>query len=132
MAQESAGRAGLRAEHRAEAERLLTRSVDEEVRRGGGKLDATVLLGRARAAVDEWTAPATEEYAAYTAALDEAAAGAVSISTAFSPRTLGGPLLVTATATAAAFVADVVLGTGVGAAVGPGPRSRWRARRRPS
>ncbi|EDY46029.2 regulatory protein [Streptomyces sp. SPB074] len=120
MAQELAGRVGLRAEHRAEAERLLTRSVDEEVRRGGGKLDAGVLLGRARAALDEWAAPAAEEYAAYTAALDEAAAGAVSISTAFSPRTLGGPLLVTATATAAAFVADVVLGTGVSAAVGAG------------
>ncbi|MET8558715.1 tetratricopeptide repeat protein [Streptomyces sp. NPDC004959] len=120
MAQESAGRVELRAEHRAEAERLLTRSVEEEVRRGGGKLDASVLLGRAMAAVDEWTAPAAEEYAAYTTALDEAAAGAVSISTAFSSRTLGGPLLVTATATAAAFVADVALGTGVGAAVGAG------------
>ncbi|NED83286.1 hypothetical protein G3I76_24755, partial [Streptomyces sp. SID11233] len=64
MARELAGRVGLRAEHRGEAERLLTRSVDEEVRRGGGKLDAGVLLARALSAMDEWTAPAAEEYAA--------------------------------------------------------------------
>src|SRR5690606_1357180 len=42
----------MRDSHRAEAERLLGRAVEEEVRRTGGRTDGTVLLGRARGALD--------------------------------------------------------------------------------
>jgi hypothetical protein len=38
----------MRDAHRAEAERLLTRAVEEEVRRSGGRSDGKVLLARAR------------------------------------------------------------------------------------
>lgn len=42
--------AELRDSHRTEAEGLLTRAVEEEVRRSDGRLDRGTLLGRARAA----------------------------------------------------------------------------------
>lgn len=122
MAQEleRGARGGVREEHRAEAERLLVRAVEEEVRRSGGKVDGAVLLGRARGALEGWSVAAAEEYGAYVAALDEAAAGAVPLGSVFSRTALGTPLLVTAAATAAAFVADVALGTGMGPAAGAG------------
>ena len=44
----------MRDSHRAEAERLLVRAVEEEVRRSGGRSDAGVLLARGRAALDAW------------------------------------------------------------------------------
>lgn len=65
----------MRESHRAEAERLLARAVEEEVRRSGGRVDGGVLLSRARAALDAMAETAAEEYATYTRALDEAAAG---------------------------------------------------------
>ena len=43
----------LRDSHRAEAERLLARAVEEEVRRSGGRTDGGVLLARGRAALDD-------------------------------------------------------------------------------
>lgn len=65
----------MRDSHRAEAEGLLRRAVEEEVRRSGGRTDGNVLLSRARAALDAMAGTAGEEYSAYTHALDEAAAG---------------------------------------------------------
>ncbi len=65
----------MRDSHRAEAERLLVRAVEEEVRRSGGRTDGTVLLSRARAELDTLGRAAAEEYGAYTRALDAADAG---------------------------------------------------------
>ncbi|WP_440581577.1 hypothetical protein, partial [Streptomyces viridochromogenes] len=62
----------MRDSHRTEAERLLARAVEEEVRRSGGRVDGPVLLSRARGALDSMAQTAAEEYAAYTRALDEA------------------------------------------------------------
>lgn len=42
----------MRDSHRAEAEGLLRRAVEEEVRRSGGRTDGNVLLSRAQAALD--------------------------------------------------------------------------------
>ena len=42
----------MRDGHRAEAEQLLARAVEEEVRRSGGRTDGGVLLSRARGALD--------------------------------------------------------------------------------
>ncbi|MGW7658186.1 hypothetical protein ACWGJ7_40955, partial [Streptomyces tendae] len=58
----------LRDSHRTEVERLLSRAVEEEVRRSGGRTDGGVLLSRARGALDEMTAAAAEEYGAYVRA----------------------------------------------------------------
>ncbi|MFC7217273.1 tetratricopeptide repeat protein [Streptomyces polyrhachis] len=65
----------LQEAHRTDAERLLARAVDEEVRRTGGRTDGAVLLARARAALDEMARSATDEYGAYLRALGEAGAG---------------------------------------------------------
>lgn len=65
----------MRDSHRAEAERLLGRAVEEEVRRSGGRVDGAVLLARARGSLDAMAQTAAEEYEAYTRALDEAQAG---------------------------------------------------------
>ncbi|MFD2619046.1 tetratricopeptide repeat protein [Streptomyces chumphonensis] len=65
----------LREEHRAEAERVLARAVDEEVRRSGGRADGGVLLARGRAALDDIAGRAGEEYAAFAGALDAAGPG---------------------------------------------------------
>src|SRR5690606_39629327 len=51
----------MRDSHRAEAERLLGRAVEEEVRRTGGRTDGKVLLGRARGALDAMAQTAAEE-----------------------------------------------------------------------
>ncbi|CAM5683098.1 Tetratricopeptide repeat protein OS=Streptomyces tendae OX=1932 GN=GUR47_15925 PE=4 SV=1 [Streptomyces tendae] len=110
----------MRDSHRAEAEALLRRAVEEEVRRSGGRTDGNVLLSRARAALDAMAETAGEEYAAYTRALDEAAAGQLTFRQRYAREGAGTPLLVAAVAAVAAVVADVALGTGTGTAVGAG------------
>ncbi|MGW5820055.1 tetratricopeptide repeat protein [Streptomyces noursei] len=112
--------AGLRDGHRKEADGLLTRAVEEEVRRSGGRLDGPALLGRARAALDELAAPAGEEYAAYVRALDEAAAGRRPFAERLSHKELGTPVVASAVAAVAAFGVDLAYGTGGGPAVGAG------------
>lgn len=110
----------MRDSHRAEAERLLVRAVEEEARRTGGRTDSGALLARARGALDTMAAGAADEYAAYTRALDAAGAGQQPLSARFSRATLGTPLLVTGVAAAAAFGADLALGTAAGLALGAG------------
>ncbi|MFF2726677.1 tetratricopeptide repeat protein [Streptomyces sp. NPDC058008] len=110
----------MRDSHRAEAERLLVRAVEEEARRTGGRTDSGVLLARARGALDTMASGAADEYAAYTRALDAAGAGQQPLSARFSRATLGTPLLVTGVAAAAAFGADLALGTATGLALGAG------------
>ncbi|MEU5717928.1 tetratricopeptide repeat protein [Streptomyces sp. NPDC020403] len=110
----------MRDSHRAEAERLLVRAVEEEARRTGGRTDSGALLARARGHLDAMAAGAAEEYAAYTQALDAADAGKQPLSERFSGATLGTPLLVTGVAAAAAFGADLALGTATGLALGAG------------
>ncbi|MER7173029.1 tetratricopeptide repeat protein [Streptomyces mesophilus] len=109
----------MRDAHRAEAERLLARAVEEEVRRSGGRTDGNVLLNRGRSALDAMAASAAEEYTAYTQALDEAEAGAQSFGDRFGKEG-ATPLFVTVVAAVAAAVADLALGTGAGTAVGAG------------
>ncbi|MFD3314401.1 tetratricopeptide repeat protein [Streptomyces sp. NPDC058694] len=110
----------MRDSHRAEAERLLVRAVEEEVRRSGGRADGGALLSRARAALDTMAQTATEEYAAFTSALDEAEAGRLTFGQRYAREGAGTPLLVAAVAALAACVADLALGTGAGIAVGAG------------
>ncbi|BBC33346.1 Tetratricopeptide repeat protein [Streptomyces graminofaciens] len=110
----------MRDSHRGEAEALLVRAVEEEVRRSGGRSDGTVLLSRAKAALDSLAQNAAEEYEAYTRALDESAAGHISFGQRYAKEGAGTPLLVAAVAAAATVVADLVLGTGTGTAVGAG------------
>ena len=111
---------GMRDGHRVEAERLLTRAVEEEVRRSGGRTDGNVLLSRARGALDAMAEKAAEEYGAYTPALDEASAGQLTFRQRYAQEGGGTPLLVAAVAAVSAVVADVALGTGTGTAVGAG------------
>ncbi|MFF3483670.1 AAA family ATPase [Streptomyces sp. NPDC002701] len=110
----------MRDSHRAEAERLLVRAVEEEVRRSGGRVDGSVLLSRARAALDTMAQTAAEEYEAYTKAVDEAEAGRLTFGQRYAREGAGTPLLVAAVAALTAVVADLALGTGAGAAVGAG------------
>ncbi|MFI1398454.1 tetratricopeptide repeat protein [Streptomyces sp. NPDC020681] len=110
----------MRDSHRAEAERLLVRAVEEEVRRSGGRSDANVLLARGRAGFDAMAAIAAEEYAAYEQALAEAEAAQQPLSAQFSRRNISTPVLVTAVAAAAAIGADMALGTATGTALGAG------------
>ncbi|MET9147706.1 tetratricopeptide repeat protein [Streptomyces sp. NPDC004042] len=110
----------MRDAHRAEAERLLVRAVEEEVRRSGGRVDGAVLLSRARAGLDALARAAQEEYEAYTRALDEAAAGQLTFGQRYAREGAGTPLLVAAVAAVAAAVADLALGTGTGTALGAG------------
>ncbi|MEU3134576.1 tetratricopeptide repeat protein [Streptomyces sp. NPDC006854] len=110
----------MRDSHRAEAERLLGRAVEEEARRSGGRTDAGALLSRARAALDTMAASADEEYAAYTQALDSAASGDRPLAERLNRAALGTPLLVTGVAAAAAFGADLALGANTGLAFGAG------------
>lgn len=107
----------MRDSHRADAERLLARAVEEETRRTGGRTDAAALTARTREALDTMAA---EEYAAYTQALDAAEAGQRPMAQRFSRASLGMPLLVTGVAAAAAFGADLALGTATGLALGAG------------
>ncbi|MGW3353880.1 tetratricopeptide repeat protein [Streptomyces bungoensis] len=110
----------MRDGHRAEAERLLVRAVEEEVRRSGGRTDGQVLLTRARDALDSMARTAAEEYEAYTRALDASEAGRVTFGQRYARAGAGTALLVAAVAAAAAAVADLSLGTGPGTAVGAG------------
>lgn len=110
----------MRDSHRAEAERLLVRAVEEEARRTGGRTDSGALLARARGALDTMAAGAADEYAAYTSALDAAGAGQQPLSARFSRATLATPLLVTGVTAAAAFGTDLALGTTTGLALGAG------------
>ncbi|WP_324787363.1 tetratricopeptide repeat protein [Streptomyces sp. H51] len=110
----------MRESHRAEAERLLARAVEEEVRRSGGRVDAGVLLSRARGALDGMARTAAEEYEMYTRALDEAEAGRLTFAQRYAREASGTPLLVAAVAALAACAADLALGTGAGTALGAG------------
>lgn len=110
----------MRDSHRAEAERLLVRAVEEEVRRSGGRIDGGVLLSRARGALDAMGQTAAEEYAAYTQAVDEAEAGQLSFGQRYAREGAGTPLLVAAVAAVGACLADLILGTTVSTAMGAG------------
>lgn len=110
----------MRDSHRAEAERLLVRAVEEEVRRSGGRVDGGLLLSRARGALDAMGQTADEEYAAYTQAVDEAAAGQLSFGQRYAKEGAGTPLLVAVVAAVSACLADLVLGTGTSTALGAG------------
>ncbi|MBK3566148.1 tetratricopeptide repeat protein [Streptomyces sp. MBT62] len=110
----------MRDSHRSDAERLLARAVEEEVRRSGGRVEGPVLLARSRAALDAMAETAAEEYAAYTGALDEAAAGQLTFRQRYAREGGGTPLLVAGVAAVAAVVVDLTLGTGAGTALGAG------------
>ncbi|MCW7945777.1 hypothetical protein AAW14_28230 [Streptomyces hygroscopicus] len=110
----------MRDSHRAEAERLLARAVEEEVRRSGGRTDGAVLLSRARAALDDMQQTAEEEYEAFTRALDESEAGRLTFGQRYAQEGAGTALLVAAVAAVAACAADLVLGTDGGTALGTG------------
>ncbi|MEU8963009.1 tetratricopeptide repeat protein [Streptomyces sp. NPDC048491] len=110
----------MRDSHRAEAERLLVRAVEEEVRRSGGRSDGNVLLSRGRGALDALSQSAAEEYAAYTRALDEAAVGQLSFGERFRREGGSTGLIATGVGALAAIVVDVALGVGAGGAVGTG------------
>ncbi|MEV5799186.1 tetratricopeptide repeat protein [Streptomyces collinus] len=110
----------MRDGHRAEAERLLVRAVEEEVRRSGGRTDGQALLTRARGALDSMARTAAEEYEAYAAALDASEAGRLTFGQRYARAGAGTASLVAAVAAVAAAVADLSLGTGAGTAVGAG------------
>ncbi|MGW2228962.1 tetratricopeptide repeat protein [Streptomyces formicae] len=110
----------MRDSHRAEAERLLARAVEEEVRRSGGRVDGGVLLSRARGGLDAMAETAAEEYGAYTAALDESQAGQLTFGQRYAREGAGTPLLVAVVAALAAGVSDLSFGTSVGTALGTG------------
>ncbi|MFJ8229594.1 tetratricopeptide repeat protein [Streptomyces sp. NPDC094448] len=110
----------MRESHRAEAEKLLARAVEEESRRSGGTGDGRMLLARGRAALDGMAAAAGEEYAAYEQALSAAEAARQPLSARLAWRNLSTPALVTAVAAVAATGADLALGTSSGTALGAG------------
>ncbi|WP_367321109.1 tetratricopeptide repeat protein [Streptomyces sp. HUAS ZL42] len=110
----------MRDSHRAEAERLLGRAVEEEVRRSGGRTDGQVLMARARGALEAMAETAVEEYEAYTRALDEAEAGQLTFGQRYAREGGGTPLLVAGVGAVAAAVADLALGTSTGTALGAG------------
>ncbi|WP_329137462.1 tetratricopeptide repeat protein [Streptomyces sp. NBC_00670] len=110
----------MREAHRADAERLLARAVEEEVRRSGGRTDGGVLLSRARTALDAMAGSAAEEYEAYTRALDDAEAGRQTFAQRYAKAGAGTALMVAGVAALAAVVSDVALGTGTGTAFGAG------------
>ncbi|MET9695942.1 tetratricopeptide repeat protein [Streptomyces sp. NPDC006529] len=99
----------MRVSHRGEAERLLVRAVDEELLRSGAAGDKAALLARGREALDALAASAAEEYAAYVAALDEAAAGEYSLREAFRRQSASTAMLACAVAAVAAFGTDLAL-----------------------
>ncbi|MFJ7066727.1 tetratricopeptide repeat protein [Streptomyces sp. NPDC101115] len=107
----------MRDSHRAEAERLLARVVEEEARRSGDRLDEQALLARGRAGLDGMAAQVAEEYALYLRAVEAAEA-----EPAGSAGSAGfaAPALVTAVAAAAAVGGDLALGTAAGTALGAG------------
>ncbi|MFE5946320.1 tetratricopeptide repeat protein [Streptomyces sp. NPDC056480] len=110
----------MRDSHRAEAERLWERAVEEELRSSGRRADAETLLARGRAALDAMAAGAGEEYAAYVRAVEEGEAGTRTTANRSSGPLFGGPALVAAVAAVAAVGADLALGTTTGTALGAG------------
>ncbi|MCB8902777.1 MULTISPECIES: tetratricopeptide repeat protein [unclassified Streptomyces] len=106
--------------HRAEAERLWERTVEEELRSSGSRPGAETLLTRGRAALDSMAAGAGEEYAAYVRALEKGKAGARTTANRSSGPVFGGPALVAGVAAVAAVGADLALGTTTGTALGAG------------
>ncbi|GAA0457996.1 AAA family ATPase [Streptomyces sp. NPDC046215] len=110
----------LREVHRAEAEGLLGRAVEEEVRRSGGSADGASLLRRARAELEAIAATAAEEYGAYVRALDAEEGARRPLSARLSRSSLATPLLITAVAAATAFGVDLGYGTSAGTALGAG------------
>ncbi|MFD7626090.1 tetratricopeptide repeat protein [Streptomyces sp. NPDC059851] len=113
----------MRDSHRGEAERLLERAVDEEMRRTSGTgapADRDALLARGRQTLDALAASAADEYDAYVRALDEAAAGEESLGEAFRRQNTSTALLVTAVAAVAAAGADLSLGVATGTALTAG------------
>ncbi|MBL1099079.1 tetratricopeptide repeat protein [Streptomyces coffeae] len=110
----------LRDSHRTEVERLLSRAVEEEVRRSGGRTDGGVLLSRARGALEGMAATAAEEYGAYVRALEESEAGSRPLSARLTRGQLGTPALAVGVAAAAAFGADLTFGVSAGTALGAG------------
>ncbi|MCX5228309.1 tetratricopeptide repeat protein [Streptomyces sp. NBC_00233] len=110
----------MRDSHRAEAERLWERAVEEELRSSGSRAGAETLLARGRAAMDSMAAGAGEEYAAYTRAVEEREAGARTAANRSSGPVFGGPALVAGVAAVAAVGADLALGTTTGTALGAG------------
>ncbi|MEV6385102.1 tetratricopeptide repeat protein [Streptomyces sp. NPDC051773] len=110
----------MRDSHRGEAERLLVRAVEEEVRRSGGRTDGVVLLGRARASLDTMAQNAAEEYETYTRALDESEAGRPTFRQRYAKEGAGTPVLVAAVAAGTAVVADLSFGVAPGTAVSTG------------
>ncbi|MFE2586181.1 tetratricopeptide repeat protein, partial [Streptomyces sp. NPDC059378] len=110
----------MRDSHRVEAEQLIARAVEEEVRRSGGRADGQVLVTRTRAAFDSMAQTAAEEYAAYTRALDAAHAGQLTFGQRYAREGGTTPLLVAAVAAVAAAVTDLALGTGAGTALAAG------------
>ncbi|MFF3841836.1 tetratricopeptide repeat protein [Streptomyces sp. NPDC001930] len=110
----------MRDSHRAEAERLWERAVEEELRSSGSRAGADTLLARGRAALDSMAAGAGEEYAAYVRAVEEGEAGARTAADRSSGPVLGGPALVAGVAAVAAVGADLALGTTTGTALGAG------------
>ncbi|MGW1880895.1 tetratricopeptide repeat protein [Streptomyces sp. NPDC001970] len=110
----------MRDSHRAEAERLLVRAVEEEVRRSGGRTDSGALLARGRSALEAMAGTAGEEYTTYLRAVEEAEAGQLSLAERFSRQNVSTAALVTAVASVAAIGADVALGTATGTALGAG------------
>ncbi|MGW9027510.1 tetratricopeptide repeat protein [Streptomyces sp. NPDC055722] len=107
----------MRDGHRTEAERLLARAVEEEVRRSGGRTNGAVLLSRARGALDAMAQTAAEEYEAYTRALDEVEAGRLTFGQRYAKEGATTALAVAVVAAATACAADLVLGTGGGTAL---------------
>ncbi|MEU9264003.1 tetratricopeptide repeat protein [Streptomyces sp. NPDC048251] len=110
----------MRDGHRAEAERLLARAVEEEVRRSGGRSDRQVLMTRARGALDTMAQTAAEEYEAYARALEETESRQVSFGQRYAREGGRTPLLVAGVAAVTTAVADLALGTGPGTALGAG------------
>ncbi|MFH9547344.1 tetratricopeptide repeat protein [Streptomyces sp. NPDC017435] len=110
----------MRDGHRADAERVLARAVEEEVRRSGGRSDRQVLMTRARGALDAMAQTAAEEYEAYARALEESEARQVSFGQRYAREGGRTPLLVAGVAAVTAAVADLALGTGPGTALGAG------------
>ncbi|MGW5393139.1 hypothetical protein ACWEV2_23710, partial [Streptomyces koyangensis] len=110
----------MRTSHRTQAEELLARAVEEEVRRSGGRADGRVLLSRARGELDALLRTADEEYTAYEAAVAAAEAERQSFGQRYAREGAGTPLLVAGVAAAAACAADLAFGTGAGTALGAG------------
>ena len=114
----------MRDGHRAEAERLLARAVEEEVRRSGGRIDGPLLLTRARAALDAMAGAAGEEYEAYTRALDEAEAGRLTFGQRFAREGGRTALLIAAVATWFVYVPIHELAHAFGCLLGGGSVTR--------